>query len=78
MWQAEFWNRDVKGVYDLTPEPTRFREDAIALDPLRGMLVTQVTSPTRTATHWRRAASPSPGELSPASRPGRSTRSESR
>jgi hypothetical protein len=41
MWQAEFWNRDVQGVYDLTPEPTAFPSKTIALDPLSGKLVTQ-------------------------------------
>jgi hypothetical protein len=45
MWQAEFWNRDVKGVYDLTPEPTPFPSKTIALDPLSGMLVTQGHKP---------------------------------
>ena len=45
IWQAEFWNRDVKGVYDLTPEPTPFPSKTIALDPLSGMLVTQGRKP---------------------------------
>jgi hypothetical protein len=45
MWQAEFWNRDVKGVYDLTPAPAAFSSTPIAIDPLSGKLVTQDKKP---------------------------------
>ncbi len=45
MWQAEFWNRDVKNVYDLTPAPAAFPSKTIALDPLSGRLVTQDHQP---------------------------------
>jgi hypothetical protein len=45
MWQAEFWNRDVKNVYDLTPAPAAFPSKSIALDPLSGRLVTQGHKP---------------------------------
>ena len=45
MWQAEFWNRDVKDVYDLTTEPTPFTNNPIVIDPLSGRLVTQDHKP---------------------------------
>ena len=45
MWQAEFWNRDVKDVYDLTPAPAAFPATPIALDPVSGKLVAQDHKP---------------------------------
>ena len=45
MWQAEFWNRDVKDVYDLTPAPAAFPATPIAIDPLSGRLVPQSKKP---------------------------------
>jgi hypothetical protein len=39
MWQAEFWNRDVKRVYNLTAEPTSFAKTPIAIEPLTSTLV---------------------------------------
>ena len=45
MWQAEFWNRDVKDVYDLTPAPASFPATPIALDPVTGKLVAQDHKP---------------------------------
>lgn len=38
MWQAEFWNRDVKGIYNLTTEPTSFAKTPIAIEPVSGRL----------------------------------------
>lgn len=45
MWQAEFWNRDIKDIYDLTPAPAAFPATPIALDPLSGKLVAQDHKP---------------------------------
>jgi hypothetical protein len=39
MWQAEFWNRDVKRIYNLGWEPASFSKTAIDIDPLSGKLV---------------------------------------
>jgi hypothetical protein len=39
MWEVEFWNRDVKGVYNLVYEPDTFAKTPIVRDPFSGRLV---------------------------------------
>ena len=45
MWQTEFWNRDVKKVYNLVPEPTSFAKTAAGIDHLNGRIVPQDGKP---------------------------------
>jgi len=45
MWQTEFWNRDVKDVYNLGWEPTSFAKTPIAIRPLSGTLAPQSGKP---------------------------------
>jgi Dolichyl-phosphate-mannose-protein mannosyltransferase len=45
LWEAEFWNPDVKRVYELQPEPASFAKTPIAVDPLGAKLVPQDHKP---------------------------------
>lgn len=41
MWQTEFWNRDVRTVYNLQPEPTSFAKAGAGIDRLTGRIEPQ-------------------------------------
>lgn len=45
MWQTEFWNRDVKTVYNLVPEPAAFAKTTAAIDFVAGRIVPQDGKP---------------------------------
>ena len=45
MWQTEFWNRDVKRVYNLAPEPAAFAKTPAAIDYASGRIVPQDRKP---------------------------------
>jgi hypothetical protein len=45
MWQTEFWNRKVKTVYTLAPEPASFASTAAAIDYVSGSVVPEDGKP---------------------------------
>jgi hypothetical protein len=45
MWQTEFWNRDVKRVYNIAPEPASFAKTPAVIDFGSGRIVAQDGKP---------------------------------